>query len=140
MTRNTRICGFIIRIHDNRKKRELCNICDRMYVNLKDHNTKVHTNSAIEKENCLLCGKDVSNLKAHQERIHGEINKNYQCDICGYKSANKHALKKHSEAMHTNVQFLKSLNCPYCEKSYKHKTGLVVHIQKYHEKGTQNIC
>ena len=123
----------VANVHENEKKYEFCNICETMFVDLRNHIRKIHTRGT---EKCILCGKGVSDLKAHQARIHGEINKKYECDICEHKSANKHALKMHSEAMHSNGENVKSINCPYCEKGYRHKKGLVDHIQKYHEKWT----
>ena len=118
------------KVHDNGNRYELCNICEIMVVNLPNHIKNVHFS---QKENCLLCGKDVSHLKSHLERIHGEINKLYQCEICGYRSLTKPELKKHSDAKHSTVQNLEFLTCFYCEKTYRTKKRLGDHIQKYHE-------
>ena len=55
----------------------------------------------------------------------------FNCSICSYKSAYRHSVMGHIENRH--IQGL-SLNCQYCDKTFKNRNQLGNHRSKFHSR------
>lgn len=95
---------------------------------------KRHTQNAHGKEETLFCqvcperchGKE--NLKLHLYKTHG-IGEMFRCEECNYESPVKAVYIKHlSEHI---PQEAKKKKCPKCEKVFKTKTGLNMHLKQH---------
>ena len=62
--------------------------------------------------------------------------KSDSCQICGKICMSKWILKEH-ERLHTGE---KPLQCSHCEKSFRAKQGLYVHIRTHHSKTVAENC
>ena len=63
-------------------------------------------------------------------RVHKKSNnaeKNYVCDICGYRTDEKQNLSKHTKAVHNKQK------CPYCDYRAVSKNYVEVHIDRMHQ-------
>jgi len=95
---------------------------------------KRHTQNAHGKEETLFCqvcperchGKE--NLKLHLYKFHG-IGEMFRCEECNYESPVKAVYIKHlSEHI---PQEAKKKKCPKCDKVFKTKTGLNMHLKQH---------
>jgi len=95
---------------------------------------KRHTQNAHGKEETLFCqvcpekchGKE--NLKLHLYKTHG-IGEMFRCEECNYESPVKAVYIKHlSEHI---PQEAKKKKCPKCDKVFKTKTGLNMHLKQH---------
>ena len=80
---------------------------------------------------CQFCGKVLSspvNLKNHINAIH-EGKRRHQCDICGKSYKWQENLQHHMDYTH----FLKTIQCPQCERSFASKQTLIRHTNVVHE-------
>ncbi|XP_044736970.1 zinc finger protein 883-like [Chrysoperla carnea] len=119
------------RCHSNDKKREVCNICGKSVVYLKNH-IYIHKN---EKYKCEQCEQEFTNkysLDKHTKRKHGNLDDTelnpYLCNICGKRSENLTMLKRHLTT-HSDV---KTHKCPICEKLFKSIELVNSHVRYTH--------
>jgi KRAB domain-containing zinc finger protein len=80
---------------------------------------------------CNICGATLKNtacLKQHMVRLHTGKEKNYVCEICGFKAKVKITLTKHKR-----IHEEKNLKCLYCDWSGRRKEVLERHIDKQHQ-------
>ena len=109
-----------------------CVNCNMMFVSAGQ--LKRHTQNTHGKEEVLYCqvcpekchGKE--NLKLHLYKTHG-IGELFRCEECNYESPMKASYIKHiSEHI---PQEDKKKKCPKCEKVFKTKTGLNMHLKQH---------
>ena len=60
----------------------------------------------------------------------------YKCKFCGRACMNSSRLKEHIDAMHKRLE---KYECHFCEKKFRHKNVLLVHIEK-HKEVADMIC
>ena len=130
-----------MRIHKGDKP-YACPQCDKRFVQpqtLKEH---IEAHSAEKHYECKVCGKAFGrrgnlyvHMKSHQkdgqdpDRGVGDLT----CSICGamYKYA---AMLHQHMAVHSGEEpMIKPYQCPLCDKSYTHATGLYSHTINIHE-------
>ena len=113
-----------------KNKLYVCDVCgfESAYkFALKDHK-KIHE----PKLKCPTCDKLVNNVKLHQRNAHPDKNKLYVCDVCGYTSAPKSAIKRHIKIHEPKVK------CPICHKPV---TNIKTHKSIAHpEKKKLYVC
>lgn len=80
-------------------------------------------------EVCDICGKTVSRIKKHKLRAHGE--KKFQCEICGYKCAEKRNLIAHN-LTHGIGDVTTFKMCLVCGYENVVKSTLKKHILRMH--------
>ena len=109
-----------------------CTVCNkefpdiyRLNIHLRAHELKKKT--AL----CSACGKgfrDQSDMHKHFE-IHHSKEKKFTCTSCSKKFPGIHTLKCHISVAHRHRDSL--FNCNMCEKSYKTKKQLQIHIRTH---------
>ena len=95
---------------------------------------KRHVYSAHEKvkktHECEECGKIYSTskqLEIHTTSVHQNIK--FTCGLCSVECASRRNLQKHKNSVH----FVESaVQCPKCDKSYKHSASLSNHMALAH--------
>uniref|UniRef100_A0A182PBH7 Uncharacterized protein n=1 Tax=Anopheles epiroticus TaxID=199890 RepID=A0A182PBH7_9DIPT len=112
---------------------KLCNMQFRHPGGLREHNNRkhnVHSNCA-----CEICGMQFQDKKSLE--IHGRVHTNekpFVCRFCSKRFKSPNAHRTH-ELIHQGVIF----TCSYCEKSYRYKSLLNMHVKKVHlNQGTDN--
>ncbi|CAL4119811.1 unnamed protein product, partial [Meganyctiphanes norvegica] len=108
----------------------MCSVkCARKHT-LQLHMKRDHDGlDAEQKYACTLCDFKTSkkgNLIKRHMRTHS--NKSCVCDICGKKLVNSKSLEDHI-TLHTGE---KPHICEICGKQFRAKTGLRIHMNKYH--------
>ena len=116
-----------------------CEECDKIFTNndkLKEHMRAEH----LEKP-CDICGRVFQNLKNHQRYVHGKFetkSTNIQCESCGKVYSTRKALKEHKNKAHDPSQ---QLPCDKgCDKVFHNKVTLKDHIRQVHSKKPCTIC
>ena len=109
-----------------------CVNCSMMFASAGQ--LKRHTQNVHEREETLFCqvcpercqGKE--NLKLHLYKTHG-MGEIFRCEECNYESPMKSAYIKH---LGEHIpQEDKKKKCPKCEKVFKTKTGLNMHLKQH---------
>ena len=57
----------------------------------------------------------------------------FKCTLCGKQNSQKINVRNHIESVHFPGHF--SYNCDHCEKTFKTKMALYVHVSKMHRDG-----
>ena len=81
---------------------------------------------------CDECGevlKSKKSLKRHKEYNHAKQNERCVCDFCGFSTTHQDWLKRHILNRHTKG---KTVICPHCQKSFRDKNCLEVHLDNNH--------
>ena len=127
-------------------ERELCDICDKMVVNLSEHKEQEHNPNHIKSiKQCHLCGF-TSSLKTSMYRHMQSRHKEHvmvNCPYCGKQvrdlNLTTHIRTKQCdrpEEERTLVRF----QCDQCEKTFTHKKGLRDHIKNVHNQEKNFKC
>ena len=116
-----------------------CDICDVTFSReneLKKHFQKVHTLNPTNTIKCPFCGIEIKsdNLSKHISSVHTE-RKNYECNVCQYKTFLKGTFKNHQNTVHgIGIELRKNYSCSLCENSYTCKSTLTLHTENVHKK------
>uniref|UniRef100_A0A182K5P6 Protein krueppel n=1 Tax=Anopheles christyi TaxID=43041 RepID=A0A182K5P6_9DIPT len=106
-----------------------CKICQKLYIHkkgLREHISRVHTYES--KFECKLCSKRFKTRRALN--IHGRVhsdNQPYACSHCPKRFKSGYARNTH-QLTHTGITF----SCGLCNKSYRYKSLLSMHMRKLH--------
>ena len=114
------------------KKKYSCLSCPMMFATATQ--LKRHTQNVHGKEETLFCqvcparciGKE--NLKLHLFHTHG-IGEIFRCEECSFESPVKSVYIKHLSE-HQSEEAVKK-QCPKCDKVFKTKTGLNMHLKQH---------
>ena len=138
--------------HDGKERNYVCTVCGKSYTNddaLKYH-VKVNHEVASNKIPCDLCGKQFTSertLQRHNQIAHEKspLYQDHICDLCGSKFNRKDALIRHGKEQHyeskvnfaymdhvEDMESLSSVNCEFCEKTFKRKSDLKRHTLSVH--------
>jgi hypothetical protein len=130
-----KICGKVCRTFDARKYHEKvhgdkiqCNICEKYF---KQHSIKPHLklHELKKHERKIKCGHcPMKFFTRFDMKCHEKIHNRFECDICGWKIANKSYFRQHMTA-HVNPNALK---CEHCGKNFSIKLILNRHIKNIH--------
>ena len=117
----------IIHMHMNNKAK--CDICSKFFSSnyLKQHIDIVHSDH--RRANCLYCNKSFvtkSDMKRHIKRIH--TSEKEKCDVCSMLILSRN-LKYHINQFHNGAN---GVNCNHCDKSFKTKHELEIHVTTIH--------
>lgn len=88
------------------------------------------------RQHIVICEKYKLGLCTRQD---GESDKIYQCEesSCEYRTKYKNALKRHTDTQH---QLKCLLNCPVCQKAFKHYDNLSKHMKIHNKKEQCPVC
>lgn len=147
---------------DEERKTYMCHMCPKIYDTpggLSTHKKLVHRKHQEEKHVCHVCAKKFATktgLNEHMNTIHQRDKTAIQCKECGTWLMNKRCLKTHmilhSDVEHrcqecdyttkkpylltrhiiTHHSMEKPFECDKCQKKFKLKRALTVHIQQAH--------
>ena len=131
----------ILHVHEKKRPTYTCTICNKRFNSgyLKTHIKAVH--EKIRQWTCKFegCSKDFAHLegyKDHMRSIHEKIKR--LCDICGWSTNQRVALKKHKTRNHEDeINEKQKVNgspfpCTICEKVLNSEKLLKEHLQFIH--------
>lgn len=147
---------------DEERKTYVCHMCPKVYDTpggLSTHKKLVHSKHKEEKHVCHVCAKKFATktgLNEHMNTIHQRDKTAIQCKECASWLMNKRCLKTHM-LLHSSVDHCctecdyttkkpylltrhkithhstdKPFECDKCQKKFKLKRALTVHIQQSH--------
>lgn len=134
-------------LHDKHTSKPfICDLCDgKRFASLQDlrgHMRAVHLKlkTVSKKTPCPICGKIFSGrdkMSRHRQIIHFKDQiRPFICSICGFSCISKDVLRKHL-IVHSNER---PFQCLECDKSFKLKGILTVHIKAVHVGERNFIC
>ncbi|XP_030764979.1 gastrula zinc finger protein XlCGF26.1-like isoform X7 [Sitophilus oryzae] len=132
------------------KKVSTCSICGyrtRHLPNLRRHEAVHLAPEARQLFPCVHCDKTYRNkftLQLHLNRDHiessgsKEVQKKVStCSICGYQTLRSTNLRRH-EAVHLALEARQLFPCVHCDKIYKHKISLQLHLNRDHMESSRS--
>lgn len=158
-------CGQIFRTRSNFnthirthtvKGPQHCDICDKLFVNLRSHVQQVH--QKLRTHTCHLCDKPFgkkSGLDRHILTVHEKM-RNYYCDLCQKSFGEKAQLLRHrkihfksnalepdSESISEDQEIIedkKRYKCGRCKKILNSRAALKRHRSLVHLKERNFLC
>ena len=129
----TELSKHIKRIHGDRIKRKVCEICDKRFLTTQELSLHHITHSEEKDYKCEYCDtlwRTSSNLRKHQKEhcVSSPKELSYKCPICGKGFNGPSKLKSH-KIVHDDT---KRFKCKLCNKAWKHKKSLEYHNSTKH--------
>lgn len=114
------------------------------FVQLEDeYKVPLQTINFYPDNRCPVCAKIFKNqrdITLHIERIH-EGRKDYECDLCAYRSYKKFDMALHHRNVHTTGgPSDQKVLCQKCGRTMRIKSDLNRHIQKHHLQVKRFVC
>jgi len=126
-----------------------CTVCTKSflsYESLRGHMKIDHLGFTIEEQEmnkCKICSKvfpNKSRLMFHLERVH-TANETAECLECKKKFTNRFIFLAHVKRHNEEAEGLgPSYPCTECDKSYKSKNGLKLHVDSVHLEKKDHVC
>ena len=142
--------------HHEEKKWYLCHSCDYKgsKKGLRVHTESIHGSKLFKCDKCEYVSRIDVYLKRHVKGQHGTDM--FNCVLCDYSCHSKSQLQHHIKSVHSNTSYqctkcdrvtkskdslshhmrtheIRRLKCDSCEKTYKTRTELRIHMLNKHE-------
>ncbi|CAO1440154.1 unnamed protein product [Diamesa serratosioi] len=128
------LCSHKKLAHSEPKEKvtQFCELCAKSFstrTGLKEHMLTHNDDREKQQLQCKICLKWLMNQRCLKTHMLLHSSKEFNCEHCDYatkkiKLLNNHMITKHSEN--------KPFKCPDCEKSFKLKRALTIHVNQNH--------
>ncbi|KAM8718458.1 hypothetical protein ACLKA7_001637 [Drosophila subpalustris] len=125
--------------HDTDQLEHSCHICEKSFANvhrLRRHIQSIHED--LHPHVCDICGKKFKfkpSFERHLLEHQGVVAPAMECTICGVWLKNEHSLRLH-RFTHDSTNTV----CPHCSKTCSSRTALRAHIEYAHKLTTSLQC
>lgn len=123
------------RLAHSGEKREkiLCHICSKEFstrAGLNEHTDTIHQEQREKNQlQCHECGKWLMNKRCLKTHMLLHSGKDLRCELCDYVTRKRTLLNRHKVTHHSAD---KPFACTQCDKTFKLRRALTVHIQVSH--------
>ncbi|XP_075990079.1 uncharacterized protein LOC142985660 [Anticarsia gemmatalis] len=114
--------------HSPERGEYCCPVCKTIFSTVESFTT--HYKRHIRRYECTICHKRTTDLKTMQQHYyltHEITLKEYTCNVCGKVSNSLDIHRYHTESHKQRLQ------CPDCDKTFRHRAGLMNHRHAVHE-------
>lgn len=127
---------------DVQKTRKLCEICSKSFSTLtsyKEHLT-LHSDDRDKMQlKCPECGKWLKNKRCLKSHLLLHTSNEQKCQLCDYITKKEKLMKNHMMTKHSEEKRFKC-DHPECDKSFKVKRALTIHLQQHEGKTSSRKC
>ncbi|XP_034489790.1 transcription factor grauzone isoform X2 [Drosophila innubila] len=125
--------------HDTDQLEHSCQICEKRFANvhrLRRHIQSIHED--LHPHVCDTCGKKFKfkpSFERHLLEHQGVVSPAMECPVCGVWLKNEHSLRLH-RFTHDSTNTV----CPHCSKTCSSRTALRAHVEYAHKLTTSLQC
>lgn len=127
-------------IHSEYKaEKHICHICAKYFstkAGLYEHMQTIHQPREKNAVQCSECGSWLMNKRCLKTHMMLHSTQEYKCDQCLYTTKKHFLLKKHIITHHSTE---KPFECKKCDKKFKLKRALTVHLQTAHDEENKKV-
>jgi hypothetical protein len=127
---------------DTEKTRKLCEICSKSFstfTSYKEHLT-LHSDDRDKMQlKCEICDKWLKNKRCLKSHLLLHTSDERKCNLCDYVTKKEKLMKNHMATKHCEDKKFKC-DQPGCDKSFKVKRALTIHVQQHNGKSSARKC
>lgn len=120
------------------KKQNTCAICSKVFCSLLEYYSNLHRSVCAGATTCLICEeKFPASYKKHYLSKHLDKQaRALACEICGKLYSTSNAVKKHIDAIHSNIKY----DCNECGKTFSDQSYYAYHVRGHKTTFTCQTC
>lgn len=126
-----------------------CSFCGKPFLTQAKalvHEKNQHADETVEdrpfkcqEEHCSLSFKNVHHLKSHHQAIHTQQDREFNCEVCNRKFAQRALLTAHSRS-HIKDYSMFPCNFDSCDRRFKRLNNLKDHCLREHNNAEIYLC